>query len=68
MELSLVVEELEELDLVSLRISRLLASPTYTLPLPSTATPKGFLNDAAVPVPFVEPTEPLPANVVTSGV
>jgi len=38
------------------------------LPLPSTAIPRGLLNDAAVPVPFAEPDEPVPANVVTSRV
>ena len=36
------------------------------MPLPSTATPRGLLNDAAVPVPFAEPDEPVPANVVTT--
>jgi hypothetical protein len=36
----------------------------YMFPLPSTATPVGFLNLALVPVPSVVPLED-PASVVT---
>ena len=42
------------------------ASATYTLSLLSTATPKGLLKEAAVPVPFAEPALPVPAKVLTS--
>jgi hypothetical protein len=41
-------------------------SPTYTLPDESTATPTGILNLALVPVPSADPSELLPANVVTT--
>jgi hypothetical protein len=38
---------------VTLRILLLLVSATYTVPAPSTATPRGLLNRAALPVPSV---------------
>ena len=65
---SLVVEPLATgTRVVAIFLIRLFKiSATYTLPLKSTATPEGELNDAAVPVPFAEPDEPLPANVVTT--
>ena len=41
-------------------------SATYNLPAPSTATPSGRLNRAALPVPSVLPLDPAkPASVVT---
>ena len=45
----------------------LLVSATKRLPLPSTATPQGYLNRAATPVPSAEPPNPaIPARVVTA--
>jgi hypothetical protein len=37
-----------------------------TLPLLSTATPVGFLNEAPAPVPSANVFDPLPASVVTT--
>jgi len=47
-------------------IKLLLESATYTFPFASTAIPLGYEKLAAVPVPFEDPTEPLPATVVTT--
>ena len=51
---------------VSLRIRLLLASATSALPLASTATSQGFLNEASVPAPSAKSYIPLPASVVTT--
>ena len=49
------------------RIVLLLVSATYTVPAVLTATPRGELNRAALPVPSVLPVFPArPANVVTT--
>src|SRR5512142_1361652 len=42
------------------------ASATYRFPAVSAAIPAGPLKDAAVPAPSAAPTEPEPANVVTT--
>jgi hypothetical protein len=44
----------------------LLFAETYTLPILSTATALGLLKLAAKPVPSADPTDPEPANVVTT--
>ena len=41
-------------------------SATNTFPKASTATPKGLLKLAVIPVPSIEPEVPLPAKVVTT--
>jgi hypothetical protein len=50
----------------TLRMRWLSQSATMTLPLLSTATPKGLLNEAPAPVPSVNAYDPLPASVVTT--
>jgi hypothetical protein len=44
----------------------IIVSATYTAPFESTATPRGWINDAAVPIPSAYEPEPDPANAVTS--
>ena len=51
---------------VIFRSTLLPLSATYTFPNGSVPTPKGPLNEAAVPVPLVNPETPLPAKVVTT--
>ena len=52
---------------VTWRILLLLVSATYNVPALSTATPRGPLNRAALPVPSVFPDVPArPASVVTT--
>jgi len=51
---------------VSLRMRSLDLSATMTLPLLSTATPEGSLNEAPAPVPSANAADPLPASVVTT--
>ena len=51
---------------VILRILRLFASDTYRFPAESIVIPIGLLKLAAVPVSSAEPSEPLPANVLTT--
>src|SRR3569623_616942 len=51
---------------VILRIRLFPKSATYTFPAPSAANPLGPLKLAPVPVPFVFPAVPLPANVVVT--
>ena len=50
---------------VIVRMRWLLWSATYTVPLPSTATPKGLPNCAVAPGPSALPAVPLPASVLT---
>ena len=50
---------------VILRILLLERSATYTVPSPPTATAKGALKLAAVPVPSALPAVPEPASVAT---
>ena len=49
-----------------LRMRWLPESATMTLPLLSTATPLGELNEAPAPVPSANVADPLPASVVTT--
>jgi hypothetical protein len=42
-------------------------SATNTVPLASTATPRGYLKDACVPTPFANPRFSLPASDVTTA-
>ncbi len=51
---------------VSLRMRWLSESATMTLPLLSTATPLGLLNEAPAPTPSANEADPLPASVVTT--
>ena len=51
---------------VTSRIRLLFASATKRLPEPSTATPPGPLNRAALPVPSVDPADASPAKVVNA--
>ena len=48
---------------VIFRIRLLLESATKTLPLLSTATPLGYLNEAPAPVPSANAYNPLPPNL-----
>ena len=48
------------------RMRWLPASATMTLPLLSTATPEGFLNEAPVPMPSANVADQLPASGVTT--
>jgi hypothetical protein len=51
---------------VTLRMRLLPQSATITLPLLSTATPQGVMNEAPVPVPSANANDPFPASVVTT--
>ncbi len=50
----------------NLRMRLFKKSATMTLPLLSTATPVGRLNEAPVPTPLANAADPLPASVVTT--
>ena len=55
-------------DPETFRIKPLLESPTYTVPVASTAMPRGPLKRAPEPVPLVLPKVVVPASVLTSPV
>ena len=47
------------------RMRWLYVSATMTLPLLSTATPVGNLNEAPAPTPLANAADPFPASVLT---